>query len=69
MPPARAGSRPTRSATGRPGSAAAAVPGRTPTLLPPAELDRAEAKLSGYGQPRDGGTDGGTEHGAPDVPK
>jgi len=49
--------------------AAAAVPGRTPTLLPPAELDRAAAKLSGYGQPRDGGTDGGTEHGAPDVPK
>lgn len=44
--------------------AAAAVPGRTPTLIPPAELDRAAAKLSGYGQQRDGDADGGEEDGS-----
>jgi L-fuculose-phosphate aldolase len=31
--------------------AAAAVPGRTPALLPAAELDRVAAALRGYGQP------------------
>jgi L-fuculose-phosphate aldolase len=32
--------------------AAAAVPGRTPALIPPDELRRAADKLRGYGQPR-----------------
>ncbi|MCF6526289.1 class II aldolase/adducin family protein [Streptomyces sp. JJ36] len=31
--------------------AASSVPGRTPALLPTAELDRVTAKLRGYGQP------------------
>ncbi|MBL1097241.1 class II aldolase/adducin family protein [Streptomyces coffeae] len=32
--------------------AASAVPGRTPALIPPDEMERAAAKLRGYGQPR-----------------
>lgn len=33
---------------------AAAVPGRTPALLSPAEIDRTALRLRGYGQPPDG---------------
>lgn len=36
--------------------AASSVPGRTPALLPPDELDRVAERLRGYGQPPDGPT-------------
>jgi len=39
--------------------AAASVPGRTPTLLPPEELDRVAARLRDYGQRDDGRRDDG----------
>ncbi|EDY45397.2 class II aldolase/adducin family protein [Streptomyces sp. SPB074] len=39
---------------------AAAVPGRPPRVLSPAELDEAARKLSGYGQPPDGTGSGRT---------